>query len=323
MAPVGKVRAGLRANRLRPRRQPAFGALPARKVQRHTVESIRAKGTVADSQQHVACAQRSADHGLGGDGQVAVIAIREEARGKLAHKRQLFAELLAREGQRSILLVRAPVADARAQTYLARLRHAGDKVHRPAHGIRAVQRGARALQHFHPLHGRERERNVQVVVPGLGVIQTQSIDKDQCFFKRRAADGKIRRSSRRPLLHVERRVLLEDIDPVAVLGRGLSHLHGADAAVGFLQRHRAIAARHHHCSSRRGNFAWGAFCAAFWAADCAEFCGAAAGALALAGDCARAAQPRRKTATKYFSWIPFGNEPSPAPDRAGCRRTLF
>ena len=69
---------------------------------------------------------------------------------------------------------------------------AGDNVDDPANGIRAVESGSRAAEHFDPLDRFEWDCEVERVVCALHIAHAHAVDEHGDLFRRAAADREIR-----------------------------------------------------------------------------------------------------------------------------------
>ncbi len=67
-----------------------------------------------------------------------------------------------------------------------------DQVDRAADRIRAEERRARPMQHVDAGHGFERQRQIQVEMTGLWIVEAHPVHQDQRLLEGRAANRKIR-----------------------------------------------------------------------------------------------------------------------------------
>ena len=227
------------------RREPGLGALPGVVG---AVELVGAEGPVAVGQDEAGSAPAGARVREGSQRQAAVIAVRREAGGKVARKRELLADAAPRRGRLAALLVDAEVPHRSPQPELGGFRRFRDQVHHAAHRVRAIVGRAGALQHLDSIQGVHGERDVEIVMAGLRVVHAQAIHEHQRLAKGSTADGEIGRNAvGRTRLQVERRV-----QPQEVHHRRRQKLfvgaqrQNADRAVGFPQRHGFVGAGHQH-----------------------------------------------------------------------------
>ena len=183
----------------------------------------------------------------GGELQIAIVAVGLEAGGKIARERELLGELLACDPERGALLVDAVAAERGAQAEFGIRRRRGDDVDHAAHGVRAVERGARSAHHLDALDAFERHRDIHVVVAGLHVVEPHAVEQHQRLAEARAADREVGlHAVRRAFGEVERRVQLQQVRQRIEHQALAAHRKHADGAVDFLQRHRLEGAGHDH-----------------------------------------------------------------------------
>jgi len=84
--------------------------------------------------------------GLGGNRQVAIVAIGHEAIRELSRQAELFVEGAGEQRHRARFLVGAEVADARAEMQLRVLGLPGDEVDCASHSVRPIECGAGSPQ---------------------------------------------------------------------------------------------------------------------------------------------------------------------------------
>ena len=95
---------------------------------------------------------------------------------------------------------------------LRSLRTPRHQVDHAADGIRTVHGRTRPLQDLDPLHGVERHRHVEIMVPGLRVIQAQAVEQDQRLAEGCSPDRHVAlHQVGRPLPEIERRIQPEKI----------------------------------------------------------------------------------------------------------------
>ena len=141
----------------------------------------------------------------------------------------------------------AVLAAAAHQAQLAGFRLAGHEVDRAADGIRPVERGAAAVQHFDLLHRLERQRQVHRMVSRLRIADADSVDHHQRLVEARTANRKIGLRAVRPSFpEMHRAVLFQEVgERPRRYGRVL-HGERANAAVHVGQLLRPRRARDDH-----------------------------------------------------------------------------
>ncbi len=82
--------------------------------------------------------------------------------------------------------------DAAHQPQLFRSGFFGDEIDRPANRVGAVQSCTGSGQHFHLLHGFERQGQIQRMVSRLRVTDANAVDHDQHLIERRPSNRQIR-----------------------------------------------------------------------------------------------------------------------------------
>ena len=89
----------------------------------------------------------------------------------------------------------------------------GDDVDGAADRVRAVHRGAAAEQHLDALDVEQRHRDVAVVMPRLGVVETGAVDEHQRLAEAGAADREVGLDAARPALaHLDARDQPQRVD---------------------------------------------------------------------------------------------------------------
>ena len=174
MAAVREACAGLLAERLPYAEEPRLGIFPGRVV---AVELVGAEGVIHVGHGEVRGAPGAGETGGGCQLQVAVIAIGDESRGKIAGERKLLRNGAEDAGQRPLLLIDAVIAHRRPQAQFRGCRRLGNHVDDAAHGIRAIHRGAGTVHHFDARHRIERHGDVHVVMAGLRIVQPQPVQQ--------------------------------------------------------------------------------------------------------------------------------------------------
>ncbi len=139
-----------------------------------------------------------------------------------------------------MLLIETEIPGAREQTEFRVRDLLRQYVHDAADRIRSVERRARSFQHLHAGNHFERDRQIEIEVPGLHIIDAHAVEQNQGLAEGRAADREIGlESARRALLQVERRIELQQIEPRAVERELLlRQLRDAHIAIRFRQRDR-------------------------------------------------------------------------------------
>ncbi len=151
---------------------------------------------------------------------VAVVAIRFEARREVARERELLRQSPQHQCDGTALLIRSVIPRPGTHPHLRYFRRAGNHVHHAADRIGTIKRGSRPVQDLHAIHHLERQRQVEVVVSALSVVESKSIQQHQRLPKRAAAYGDIGlHAIRRPASHVDGRVQPHKSNGVATRSR--------------------------------------------------------------------------------------------------------
>ena len=170
--------------------------------------------------------------------EIAIVAVGPEAGRKIAREGELLGHLLAGDAERGALLVDAIAAECRAQAEFGDGGRLGDDVDHAAHGVGAVEGGARSAHHFDALHAFERHRDIHVVMPGLRVVEAHAVEQDEGLTEARAADGEVHlHAVGRAFGEVERRVQLEQVHQRVEHQALAAHRKHADGAVDLFERH--------------------------------------------------------------------------------------
>ena len=178
VAAEAKVEFRIGTDVLLQRRKPGLGPFPRIEW---AIELVRAKWLVAKRQHY----ERTAESGFGSRGRekcgAAVVAIRTKATRKIALSIERLIEFLPDERSRAVLLVDAKVTDAGTQAQIRALRGGGDHVQGSSHRIRAVKRGAGALQYFNSLDGMYGQRKIGIVMCALHIVHAHAVHQDEGF----------------------------------------------------------------------------------------------------------------------------------------------
>src|SRR5207248_8855168 len=104
-----------------------------------------------------------------------------------------------------MLLVNPEIPHACEYTELSWLDRFGAHIHYPADCVRPVERRPRALQHLDPGNHLQRNREIQIEMPSLNVIDSQPVQQHQSLSERRAPNRKITlKPAERALLQIKR-----------------------------------------------------------------------------------------------------------------------
>src|ERR1019366_5997786 len=174
---------------------------------------VGAKRTVGSRKQDGRAAERALEISLARNGGVAIVAVGHKSGGEAAVAHQRLAPLLGSVRRDGALFVVTEISGAGANAELATRSGSGDEVDRTAHGIGAIERRARSVQHFDAADGVERNRQVEIVMASLRIVDPQAIDENEGLSEGRSADGEIGlHAARRALAKVDGRIEAEGID---------------------------------------------------------------------------------------------------------------
>ena len=186
MAAVGEGSLGLLAQALPDRGKPSPGALPGVVV---AVELIRSERPVVIGQRDIGGAHCRQQVSVRGERKIAVVAIGLKSGRKVAGESKLFGHRFSGESEHAPLLIDAEVTGRGAQPKLGCLRRAGDEIDHTADGIGSIAGGTGTLQNFDLFNRLHRDRDVEIVMARLCVVETQSIQQDQRLAKTAAPDA--------------------------------------------------------------------------------------------------------------------------------------
>ncbi len=194
VAAKGEVGKEVQGQRLTKRGKPALGAF-ARLVR--TVKQVCAIRPIGGAQQNLGGGERFG-HGekavqrerVGVVTAIVLSRIQETVRG-VARAGQGRGKARDNAGQFQMLFCRAQVASAQAQCPGGLDWRRGNQVDRATDGVRAEEGRTRAMQDVDARHRFEGQRQVEVQVAGLWIVQPQAVDQHKRLLESGAPDGDI------------------------------------------------------------------------------------------------------------------------------------
>ena len=153
----------------------------------------------------------------------------------------MLAPAIGDVGQVGTLLVGSEVSEGSARPDLRPFRRARNEVDHAADCIRSVQGRSGAFQDLESGDRLERNGDIQIVMPGLHVIEPKSVEKHERLAEPASPDREVTLEAIwRPLSQVDGRVEPQEIgEGVGQQGDG-SHIDRAYGAIGFLERERVV-----------------------------------------------------------------------------------
>ena len=194
------------------RSEPGLGAFPL--FLKRSIEIVRAEGPVAVSEQEARRAEMRFEGAQRTQRQIAIIAIRHEAGGKIPREPKLLLPPRLPERRNRMLLIETEIPGPGEQAEFAGLERLRPRIDHAADRVRTIERGTRPFQHFETGDHFQRDRQIEIEVSGLHVVDAQAIEQDQSLPERRAANRQIPlKASRDRLVQVERGIEPQEIEP--------------------------------------------------------------------------------------------------------------